>query len=681
MDIFSKKSRFYNVKLPVYLAALAISALPVSVMAQPAPGAPPAPSTPTAPNALTNVHRFAALEAVTYISLSPDGANIAFITPGAGQSADLFVVGTAEGSVPRRALHSSGNPEHLSDCRWATNERIVCRIVSRVRAEGRILSSSNIISVDATGGNLVMLSRRHDRNSGYFDFRGGAVIDWMPQSPGSVLMTRSYTQSSATGANISRNDEGIGVDLVDVTTGTARQVERPRQDVFHYLTDGNGNLRIMANRDWDPDAGRLSGVVRYFYRPAAGGRWEPLTTYDLLSEEGLSIVAVDAANNRAIGFAKVDGRQAVVSLALDGSGTRTTVFAHPQVDVDEVITIGRNQRVVGATFATDRRQAVMTDTRLQAMTTSLSRALGGKNIYIVNTTADESQFLFWAGSDVSPGQYYLYTPAQRQLRPLLANRPQMAAVTLSPVQSITYSAADGTMIPAYLTLPPGRTDARGLPAIVMPHGGPSSRDEWGFDWLSQYFAQTGYAVIQPNFRGSSGYGDAWYMNNGFQSWRTSVGDVTDAGRWLVSAQGVDPAKLSIVGWSYGGYAALQAGVLAPDLFKSIVAIAPVTDLAQMRQSALNDATAHLQRAFIGTGPHLTEGSPARNAATITAPVLMFHGNNDQNVDIEQGRIMQRAMQQAGHRSELIEYDDLGHSLGTSEARQDMLTRISAFLPH
>lgn len=625
--------------------------------------------------------RFAALEAVSFISLSPDGANIAFITPGAGQSADLYVVGTAEGSVPRRALHSSGDPEHLSNCRWATNERIVCRIVSRVRAEGRILASTNIISVDAAGGNLVMLSRRHDRNSGYFDFRGGAVIDWMPQAPGSVLMTRSYTQSSASGANISHNDEGIGVDLVDVTTGTARQIERPRQDVFHYLADGNGNVRIMLNRDWDPDSGRLSGVVRYFSRPVSGGRWEPLTTYDLMSEEGVSIVAVDGPNNRAVGFANVDGRQAVVALALDGSGTRTTLYAHPQVDVDDLLLIGRNQRFVGVTFATDRRQAVMTDTRLQAMTTSLSRALGGKSVYVVDTSADESRFLIWAGSDVSPGQYYFYSPALRQLRPLLAERPQLGAVTLSPVQSITYPAADGTMIPAYLTLPPGRTDARGLPAIVMPHGGPSSRDEWGFDWLSQYFAQSGYAVIQPNFRGSSGYGDAWYMDNGFQSWRTSVGDVADAGRWLVSSQGVDSAKLSIVGWSYGGYAALQAGVLAPDLFKSIVAIAPVTDLVQMRQSALNDATAHLQRAFIGAGPHLTEGSPARNAAAITAPVLMFHGNNDQNVEIEQSRIMQRAMQQAGHRSELIEYDDLAHNLGTSEARTDMLTRISAFLPH
>ena len=236
------------------------------------------------------------------------------------------------------------------------------------------------------------------------------------------------------------------------------------------------------------------------------------------------------------------------------------------------------------------------------------------------------------------------------------------------------------MVPGYLTLPPGRSDAKGLPGIVLPHGGPSARDEWGFDWLAQYFAQSGYAVLQPNYRGSSGYGDQWYQNNGFQSWRIAVGDVTDAGRWLVK-EGADPAKLSIVGWSYGGYAALQSGVLAPDLFKSIVAIAPVTDLAQLKDEAMRDGSARIEGKFIGTGPHLREGSPAQNAAAIRAPVLMFHGTLDQNVAIAQSRTMKRALEGAGKRVELVEYPDLAHSLEASEARTEMLRKISAFLPH
>ncbi|MGH6632502.1 MAG: alpha/beta hydrolase family protein, partial [Sphingopyxis sp.] len=306
-------------------------------------------------------------------------------------------------------------------------------------------------------------------------------------------------------------------------------------------------------------------------------------------------------------------------------------------------------------------------------------ALGGKDVYFVDASADESQWLVWTGSDIDPGRYYRFTPAEKKLRPLLDDRPLLTGRVLSPVKPISYAAADGTKIPGYLTLPPGRTDAKGLPAIVMPHGGPSARDEWGFDWIAQFFAQKGYAIVQPNFRGSSGYGDQWYQNNGFKSWRTAIGDVTDAGRWLAN-EGADPARLSIVGWSYGGYAALQSGALAPDLFKKIVAIAPVSDLAKMKQEAEKYTSGALVRDFIGSGPHVREGSPAKNAAAIKAPVLMFHGTLDQNVDIEQSRLMKRAIEDAGKTAELIEYPGLAHSLNDSDVRSDMLNRVAAFLP-
>ncbi len=166
----------------------------------------------------------------------------------------------------------------------------------------------------------------------------------------------------------------------------------------------------------------------------------------------------------------------------------------------------------------------------------------------------------------------------------------------------------------------------------MPHGGPSARDEWGFDWLAQFFASRGYAVLQPNYRGSAGYGDAWYQKNGFQSWRTAIGDVNDAGRWLV-AQGIaDPAKLAIVGWSYGGYAALQSDVLDPSLFKAVVAIAPVTDLATLRPGQRDftnyrrGAQLHRHRAACRA-----KARPLRMPARSSAPVLLFHGDKDLNV--------------------------------------------------
>ncbi|MEJ0100294.1 MAG: alpha/beta fold hydrolase [Pseudomonadota bacterium] len=223
------------------------------------------------------------------------------------------------------------------------------------------------------------------------------------------------------------------------------------------------------------------------------------------------------------------------------------------------------------------------------------------------------------------------------------------------------------------------TDAKGLPAIVMPHGGPESRDAWGFDWLSQYFAQRGFVVLQPNYRGSSGYGDQWLMNNGFKSWKTAVGDICDGGRWLVSQGMAAPAKLAIFGWSYGGYAALQANVLAPDLFKAVIAVAPVTDLPLMKDEALAYTSGDLVSRYVGDGPHLIEGSPARNAAAFNAPVLMFHGDMDINADIMQSRRMDDRLHDAGKKSELIVYPKLTHNLMDGGARADMLRRSDAFL--
>ena len=628
-----------------------------------------------------NAARFGALESILDVSLSPDGKRLAFIEQGTKRERRLYVVDTTDGAVSRRILSSDGGAGgNLSWCGWVTSARLACQTFIRDDVQGQILGATNIIAIDASGSNLRVLSKRRSDRSLYSDFRGGSVIDWSASDNGSLLMTRSYVPENDTGTRMASRSEGLGVDRIDSVNGQARRVEAPNRDAVFYLSDGHGNVRVMATQGYASATGQLDPIIRFFYRSKDGRAWAPLAQSDIVAEDGFWPTAIDPVADRVYGFSKVDGRKAVVAMALDGSGATSLIYKHPEVDVDGVVRIGRNGRIVGVSFATDQRETAMTDAALAKMTSALSKALGGKQVAIVDASADESHYLIRAESDIDPGGYYLFSPKEQELRPLLASREQLADIKLSPVKPVSYPAADGTMVPGYLTLPPGRSDAKGLPAIVMPHGGPSARDEWGFDWLAQYFAQSGFAVLQPNYRGSSGYGDAWYQNNGFQSWRIAVGDITDGGRWLVSAQGADASKLSIVGWSYGGYAALQSGVLAPDLFKTIVAIAPVTDLQQLKDEESRTGAARINAKFIGTGPHIREGSPAQNAEAIKAPVLMFHGSFDQNVDISQSRTMKRALEGKGKRVELIEYPELAHSLETGEARADMLRKISAFLP-
>ena len=412
-------------------------------------------------------------------------------------------------------------------------------------------------------------------------------------------------------------------------------------------------------------------------------QWLKLGDYDETRREGFLPSAVDPELNIAYGFKKnQSGRMALYSVKLDESLQEELIYEHPDVDVDELIQIGRRQRVVGTSYVTDVRQSVYLPENVKKLLASLTKALPEQKILrVADSSTDENTMLLFAGSDTDPGVYYIFDRKARNLQTFLVVRAELEGHKLANVRAVQYPADDGAMIPGYLTLPPGREDAKGLPAIVLPHGGPSARDEWGFDWLSQFYAARGFAVLQPNFRGSSGYGDAWFQQNGFRSWQVAIGDILAAGRWLVSPGIADPAKLGIVGWSYGGYAALQSAVVDPKLFKAVVAIAPVTDLEALKEESRIFTNFRLVRQFVGDGPYLTAGSPIVQAEKIKVPVLLFHGELDRNVSVRQSRRMAERLRAVGANCELVTWSELDHYLEDSSARAQMLSKSEAFLTH
>lgn len=621
---------------------------------------------------------FGARESMGAAALSPDGTKIAFVGPSAGQGSVLYTLTVAEGATPKVALRTTGNPERLYGCDWVSNTRLACQIGGLQAYNDEIYGFNSVIAVDADGANVKALGKKQGQNALFLDMRGGGIIDYIPGEDGSVLMTRAYVPEANVNSLISKSESGMGVDKVNTITGSSRQVETPRDLAVDFITDGRGALRIqgMATRI---AGGYQDTKVTYSYRVPGDRDWQPLSVYDFQAEDGFEPYAVDATKNISYGFRKIDGRKALVSVALDGSKAETILVKRGDVDVDGLIRVGRERRVVGASFATEKRQSVYFDPDLKKLAASLGKALPGQPlIEFVDANQDETRLLIWAGGDTAPGTYYLFDKATKKLQPIMQARPQLAGYTLAAVKPISYPARDGTIVPAYLTLPPG-SSGKNLPAIVMPHGGPSARDEWGFDWLPQFFANRGFAVIQPNYRGSSGYGDAWFQQNGFQSWRTAIGDVADAGKWLVKDGIADPARLTVVGWSYGGYAALQAAAVEPALFKKVVAIAPVTDLAELKREKRNFGSRRINEQFIGTGPHITEGSPAQNAGAITAPVLLVHGDMDRNVRIRHSQIMADKLKAAGKAYELVEYPGLEHSLVDSTVRAELLKKTASFL--
>jgi len=622
---------------------------------------------------------FGAREGVQNASLSPAGTKVAFIAPTRGQGNALYVVDAAGGKAPTAALTASGDPERIEWCRWVSEDRLACKIYILVKGAIEIMPGSRIVAVDASGGNTKLLSN-HDRSDDLgLVLSGDNVVDWLNGEDGSVLIGRVYVPSERIGSNLKDIRRGLGVDRLDTRSLSVKEIEPPKPAAAEYISDGRGAVRIMAVATSPGATGQSTGVYDYFYRKKGSREWLSLGTYDAVHREGFAAYAVDADKDVVYGLRKKDGRLAAYAVSLDGSKTETLIYAHPQVDVDGFAQIGRSQRVVGVTFATDKRQVLYFDPQLQTLAKGLAKALPNLPlVYFVDSTADEGKLLLWAGSDTDPGRYYIFDRAKKQLAELMLSRPELENAKLAAVRHVTFRAADGTEVPAYLTLPPG-SDGKKLAAIVMPHGGPDSRDEWGFDWLVQYFASQGFAVLQPEYRGSQGYGDAWFKKNGFKSWRAAIADVNDAGRWLV-AQGIaDPTKLAIVGWSYGGYAALQANVVDPKLFKAVVAVAPVADLPALEEESRNWSSHRIVVEQVGTGWEPREGSPAQHADAFQAPVLLFHGDRDRNVNVHQSQLMEGRLKGAGKEVELVVYPKLDHQLDDSEARADMLRKADAFL--
>jgi dipeptidyl aminopeptidase/acylaminoacyl peptidase len=628
---------------------------------------------------------FGARSSIEQLSLSPDGMSVAFVAPTSGQGSVLIVQSLAKGAPPasKPVLGAAGKPERLGGCDWVSNQRLVC-VMYGVVASSTLLEPvqfSRLVAINTDGSKLQLLSTRGSSFTRGIQLGGGQVIDWLPDEDGSVLMTRVYLPDDHTGSHIGSSKHGIAVDRVDTRTLAAQTIEQPRDDVVAYISDGRGTVRIVGiGSRRGAIGGYESGNTAYFYRKPDSREWMPMGEVVGEDHNGFEPIAVDHDANLAYGYKKSDGRLALYTVALDGSLKEDLVFARPDVDVGGLNRIGRRQRVVGVSYSDEFSHCHFLDVDFEKLMLSLAKALPGQpSLRVVDSSLDESKLLIFAGSDHDPGVYYLFDKKLRQLQTLFAVRGPLEGIKLASVRPVHYQAADGTMIPGYLTLPPGIDSPKDLPAIVMPHGGPNARDYWSFDWLAQFFAARGYAVLQPNFRGSSGYGDAFFNQNGFRSWPTAIGDVLDAGKWLV-AQGIARAdRLAVVGWSYGGYAALQSAVVDPGVFKAVIAIAPVTDLPELKEQHRQWSDFLVVSRQVGEGPHVREGSPALNAAKIKVPVLLFHGEMDRNVLIRQSKEMADHLAAAGVPHELITWPDLDHQLDDSSVRAEMLRKSDAFL--
>lgn len=654
---------------------LCLSLLAASILA-------PSASAQTSTATFDAAKAFGARENVLDIGISPDGKQLALVIPRPNGGEAVTVLSADGSSPPRLALTSKGISEQITGCDWVSNSRLLCKLwfVDGKSKDISAFTRNVAINVDGTQAKVIVISQ--GMTAMYRSTYGGNIIDYNGGTDGSILMIKQFVPEMTTGTIIRVDREGVGVVRVDTLTGKEAIVEQPKMTVGAFVSDGRGAVRIIGLRETD-GTGYAGDTMTYRYRKPGTDNWIDLSKVvqnPSGTASGFSPVAVDPTSNVAYGFQDHNGYSALYKVPLDGSGTAPAlVISKPGIDVDSLMTVGRSKRVVGVSYATDYRTADYFDPELARLATAFHKALPGKSqIDFIDASQDETKLVLRVGSDTDPGKYYLFDKSTKKLAEILELRPLLNTIPLSAMKPIRFPAADGTMIPAYVTLPLNSA-GKNLPTIIMPHGGPEARDEWGFDWLVQFYAARGYAVIQPQYRGSTGFGSAFFGSNGFQAWRRAISDIDDAARWAVKDGLANADKLAIVGWSYGGYAALQSQVVDPGLYKAVVAVAPVTDFDQLRSESYNQSSFKQLSARIGTGPHVAEGSPARHATAFQAPVLLFHGDRDMNVDVSESRLMERRLKDAGKSVEYVEFTGLDHYLDDSAARTRLLSQSDAFL--
>ncbi|HMJ06727.1 MAG TPA: hypothetical protein VK474_10770, partial [Chthoniobacterales bacterium] len=288
------------------------------------------------------------------VDISPSGKKVVMVVSGPGASSAATVIDTDTSNMTQVA-RTDGNPQSLYWCSFAGEQHLVCRVGGIDRIGTDLASFSRLLSVNSDGSKMKPLGQETSDRASYIMQSDGDVIDWMTGTEGQLLMQRSYVPDSGnTGHLTSRTKEGLGVDRVNLDNGKASSVEPARASADRYLTDGQGNVRILADAGASYNTGQLTGIETYRYRKAGSNDWLALGQYDEMTREGILPLAVDAGRNALFALRRINGRDALVQIALDGTMAETLVAKNDRVDIDGVVRIGRGQRVIGYTFAEER---------------------------------------------------------------------------------------------------------------------------------------------------------------------------------------------------------------------------------------------------------------------------------------------------------------------------------------
>jgi dipeptidyl aminopeptidase/acylaminoacyl peptidase len=631
------------------LACAPALAAPVAAWAQAVPPA-AAPAAPTAED-------FGAQPSLTDPILAPDGRRVAARAVLEGKQ----VVMVIDLSRPGRPVSKMTIPEksRIEWLRWAGSDRLLVSLSRVDKIMEREFRITRVSTFDLKTGKQMFLSISDHA------IDGDDVIFVDPAGDFALL-------------SVERNlVEYPSVYRIDLTTGKYRAIVAQRDQIWTWYADSAGVVRAgIGNND---------GKWWMLYRSRDGDSFRRLESHKGGKDDNHLQQVIPVAGSDK-GYAVADGKNGHLALyrydfAADALGE--LLYENPAVDVDDY-EIGKTGNLLGVRYTADRPEMAWFDPEYQALQKRIDRALPGAINHIVSVSADKKLLLIWTGSASDPGAYYLFNRADNTMDVLAETHRALSGKRLAPMEPVRYAARDGLEIPGYLTLPVGR-GSKALPLIVMPHGGPFARDSWGYDPWVQYLASRGYAVLQPNFRGSTGFGQS-FVERGVGQWgRGMQDDIDDGVKWLAARGTIDPKRVCIMGGSFGGYAAMWAAVRNPELYRCAISMAGVSDMNAMLLYSRQTLSAPRyfrdwrDRVKGDRNFELDQISPIKSVEKMTVPILIAHGADDDTVPVAQSRRLHDALQKLGRPHEYIVYPKEGHGFTNPVNSTDFLKRVGAFL--
>ena len=615
--------------------------------------------TPALADGLAPVEAYGKLPAIEAPRLSPDGNTIAFLSSINGRR--CLAVHRLDSDRPNHAI-CPGNYE-VRSFSWKNADRLIIDVYEQSSPlGGELRTESQLLAIDLSGEHGIPLMESGAERA--VDFGQDRIIDMLSDDPGHVLIS-AY-----------RSDpDSPDVVKVDINTGYRRTVVTGRNRITNWKTDGAGHVRLgSAVQD---------GILSVYYRDDADGPFRVIRRVEAANASQFAPLSVGAEPGILyVASTEPTGRRAIYRYDVNADRLLEPYASNPAVDIDSVV-MDRGVPL-GYGFTIDEPSLIYTDTAFRQDAEQVAAALPQFRTTVVDAAAGGRRLLILAAGGNRPGSYYILTRTEHTatLVPLGSIHPDIPNGALAPVTPVSYRSRDGLVINGYVTLPPGTavSDRRSIPFVVMPHGGPSARDTLGFDYIAQMIASRGYGVLQPNYRGSRGYGGA-FEKAGYQQWGLKMqDDVTDGTHWLIDQKLADPKRICIVGWSYGGYAALMGAIKTPDLYRCAVSMAGVTDLRRRLDRANQSRFADLNLPRFDSDPAVIDAnSPVLHADQIRIPILLAHGRRDFTVSVADTQDMEAALKKSGKQVTSLYFDDDDHYLFREEDRVRFLKALDGFL--